>query len=389
MKINKVAVSVITSMAFFSVVAHAENIWSTATQAPNDASYQIKYYPVSKTQYSSLIQLNTGKIQDVDDFEQAPETHSQNPEWQVNGQLSSASFQRADENYTPWQVTTDAYLEIQDIRAQQSEGKRVYNKVMPAVRVFISNPNSKWRYAFEYSLAGRNLTHSFESMDSTHYRNRLEMNAARNVYQNLQASIDLGLTYRKESNDVKPGSPALSGYNAFALTPSGEFRFNDKIAFKFWDMFSYYDNQIASNHKRWESEHGFQYKFTEHASADLMFYTDWEWDSDGKIARQQQIRGYFPTQINQTWSILPYFRYFLSDKSFESSFERNRVIQRNDNGVRLGAVVNYNINPATILWMNLAYEKTKWDSPQPANMTRGDDNKQDLGLYSIGIRHFW
>lgn len=409
MKVNQIAVTIVASMSLFSTVGYAQlllgarpttSILPAATATPlipitmpaasadKGKSFRLELKPVTTVKYASTTKLDAGKVEQQPDI-RAPSGES---DWQVEvEELDSPVVpeERKFENYTPWQITTDASIDLEDFRGHTVNGKRVFDKVKPTVRAYISNPNSKWRYDLKYSLAARNLPRSFKTVENTFFRNRFQAGATRNVYQDPKTRIDINLTYRKESNDVKPGSPARNSYNAFWVMPSGEYKFDDKLSFQFWDALYYYNNTLAANNKEWESEHGLQYRVNDDFTARVMFYTDWTWDNGGKLWRQQQIRGYFPTKLNEQWSVQPYFRYFLADKTFNNDVVDNRVTQNNDNGLRLGTVVNYTLRPETILWMNLAFERTKWEYPMQYGLTRDDDNKQNFGLYSFGIRHTW
>lgn len=166
---------------------------------------------------------------------------------------------------------------------------------------------------------------------------------------------------------------------------NGSLKITDKLAFSYWDAFYYYDNFVNSNSTEWEAEHGFTYQMTDNASARVYFYTDWTWDGLGeKNWEQNQIRGYFPTKINDSWSVMPYFRYFLSEKIRDENYH---ITNETDDGLRLGMNVTYNMSPRSSFWLGLAYESTNWADAKSAGLTSGSDNNQQFYLGQIGWKH--
>ncbi|WP_163464271.1 OmpG family monomeric porin, partial [Escherichia coli] len=88
---------------------------------------------------------------------------------------------------------------------------------------------------------------------------------------------------------------------------------------------------------------GIVYKINDSATAKLYMYTDWTWDKDfNKTWEQNQIRGYFPVTLNQDWSIMPYFRYYLNEHNYDSN---QRTTQKVKDGYRVGTQVFYNLTP--------------------------------------------
>lgn len=296
---------------------------------------------------------------------------------------------------SPWEVNTNVFFEVEDFRGYKIDGNRVYDKLSPAFQLAVNPPDSKWSYFLEYKVSMRNYTTGFSARDTSYERNRLQLQGNRKLYQGDKAKLNLSLVYRKESNDVRTGQPAKNSYHSYWLIPAGSYNFNDQFAFAFWDAVYYYDNAFSGtgyNRWEWESEHGFQYKFSDDFLGKLMFYTDRTWNSDGdKTWEQNQIRGYFPTTINQTWSVQPYFRFFINEKNYNPA--NGNVTNRVDlGGLRLGFILNYKLNPKTTLWTNLAWERIEWDKSKNSSkvrITHGDNNLQDFRLYSVGIRHSW
>lgn len=289
----------------------------------------------------------------------------------------------------PWQVTSNLYLELEEFKGYKVDGNKVYDKISPTAQLALKKPDSDWSYFMEYKLSMRRYTTSFRSEDTSFNRNRFQLQANRKLYQGDNANLNLSFVYRKESNDVKAGQPAMNSYHSYWLIPAGGYKFTDQFSFVFWDAFYYYDNFNQANSTEWESEHGFQYRFNDQFSAKLMYYTDWTWDGDGnKNWEQNQIRGYFPGKFNQEWELQPYFRYFINERNYDTN--TGRITQAAEHGgLRLGFILTYNLSPKTALWTNMAWERTRWDHPKPYNITYGDNNNQDFRLYSIGVRHSW
>ncbi len=292
-------------------------------------------------------------------------------------------------------ISSNTFLEIEEFKGYKINDKKVFDKISPVVQVAIQPVDSKWSYFMEYKVSMRNHTTNFHSEKTSYNRNRLQLQVNRNLYKSQDANLNLSFVYRKESNDVKSGMPAKNSYHSYWLIPGGSYNFTEKFAFAFWDAAYYYDNAFSGpgyNDWEWESEHGFQYRINDKILAKLMYYTDWTWNSHGdKTWEQNQIRGYFPTTINEQWNIQPYFRYFLNEKNYDPL--TGATTNRADNGgLRLGLIVNYNLTPKTTLWTNLAWEQTTWQhskNSQQVHLTYGSDNTQDFRLYSIGIRHIW
>ena len=292
-------------------------------------------------------------------------------------------------------ISSNTFLEIEEFKGYRINDKKVFDKISPVVQVAIQPTDSRWSYFMEYKVSMRNYTTNFNSEQTSYNRNRLLLQANRILYKTQDANLNLSFVYRKESHDVKSGMPAKNSYHSYWLIPGGSYNLTEQFSFLFWDAVYYYDNAFSGpgyNDWEWESEHGFQYKFNNQVQAKLMYYRDQTWNSHGDTTwEQNQIRGYFPTTINEQWNIQPYFRYYLNEKSYNTV--TGQTTNRADTGgLRLGLIVNYNLTPKTTLWTNLAWEQTQWEhsknSPQ-VQLTHGSDNTQDFRLYAVGIRHTW
>lgn len=312
----------------------------------------------------------------------------------LSAKTAIASAERAPEK-SRFDISSNVFLEVEEFKDYEINGQKVFDKISPAVQVAINPLDSKWNYFMEYKVSMRNYTTSYRSEDTSYNRNRLQLQATRNLFSGQDANLNLSFVYRKESNDVRNGQPAKNSYHSYWLIPGGNYNFTDRFSFVFWDAVYYYDNTFSGpgiNQWEWESEHGFQYKFTPSFLAKLMFYTDRTWNSDGnRTWEQNQIRGYFPATINETWNIQPYFRFFLSENNYDPMTGKT-TNSADFGGMRLGLIVNYNITSKTTLWTNLAWEQTRWEhskNSERVKLTYGHDNKQDFRLYSIGIRHAW
>lgn len=295
----------------------------------------------------------------------------------------------------PWKINTNTFLEIEDFKGHRVNGERVFDKVSPAFQLGLNKPDSDWSYFMEYKVSMRNYTTNYESRPTSYNRNRLQLQANRKLYKGNDGNLSLSMVYRKESNDVRSGQPAKNSYHSYWLIPSGGYNFNEQLSFVFWDAGYYYDNTFSGpyiNQWEWESEHGFQYRFNDYFTAKLMYYTDWTWNSSGtKTWEQNQIRGYFPTKINEEWNLQPYFRFFLSEKNYDP-LTGSTTNSADLGGTRLGLIVNYNLTSKVTLWSNVAWEITRWDkskNSQVVTITHGDNNQQDFRLYSVGVKYSW
>ncbi|WON77355.1 OmpG family monomeric porin [Serratia sp. UGAL515B_01] len=295
----------------------------------------------------------------------------------------------------PWKINSNFFLEVEDFKGHRVNDERVFDKVSPAVQLGINKPDSKWSYFMEYKVSMRNYTTSYESMPTSYNRNRLQLQANRNLYKGNDGAFTMSFVYRKESNDVREGKPPKNAYHSYWLIPNGSYHFNKQLSFVFWDAGYYYDNTFSGpdiNQWEWESEHGFQYQFNDNFKAKLMYYTDWTWNSSGnKTWEQNQIRGYFPTKINEEWNIQPYFRLFLSEKIYDP-LTGATTNSADLGGLRLGLIVNYNFTSKVTLWSNVAWETTHWDkskNSQVVQITYGDNNRLDFRLYSVGVTYSW
>ena len=254
-------------------------------------------------------------------------------------------------------------------------------------QLFLSNPGSAWSYFLEYKVSKRNFTDDLESTDNSFQRNRMQIGATRKMVNNENWTLNLNATYRKESNDAAPGKDARGAYNLYWLMPSGSIKITDKLQFSYWDAFYYYDHFVNDNSTEWEAEHGFAYQVTDNFTAKLYLYNDWTWDDSGeKTWEQNQIRGYFPTKINNSWSVMPYFRYFLSEKSRDASYN---VTNEVENGLRLGLNISYHATSKSTFWVGMAYESTDWSEAKGAGLTSGPDNTQKFYLGQVGWRYNW
>lgn len=294
-----------------------------------------------------------------------------------------------------FKITSNTFLEIEKFKGYKINNKKVFDKISPTVQLAINPVNSKWSYFMEYKFSMRNYTTNLHSENTSYNNNRFQLQVNRKLYQGDKATFNLSLVYRKESNDVKGGMPEKNAYHSYWLIPGGSYQFTQSLSFVFWDAGYYYDNMFSGpsyNDWEWESEHGLQYKFSDQFTAKIMYYTDRAWNAHGdKTGEQNQIRGYFPTTLNEKWNILPYFRLFLNEKNYDPT--TGKITNSTDaGGLRLGLIVNYNLTPRTTLWTNIAWEQTKWEHSKNSDRvkrTYGNDNTQDFRFYSVGIRYAW
>ncbi|MEZ9233170.1 OmpG family monomeric porin [Vibrio amylolyticus] len=303
----------------------------------------------------------------------------------------SASTEELTQNFTSeWNVASNIYMELEKFEGHRdADGNAIIDKLTPVAQLFINSPNSKWSYFLEHKVARRAITEDLNTTDHSFQRNRAQIGATRNIVRNEDVTFNLNATYRKESNDSASGTDARGSHNLFWVMPSGEFKITDKLSFSYWDAFYYYDRFAGENDYEWEAEHGFAYKHSDNFTAKVYLYTDWTWDNDqNKNWEQNQIRGYFPTKINDDWSVMPYFRYFINEKIYDSSNNYN-VVNETDDGLRLGLNIDYNLSPKSTLWVGMAYEETKWDKSKSAGLTSGPDNSQKFYLAQIGWKYKW
>jgi len=288
----------------------------------------------------------------------------------------------------PWNITSNLFFEIEKFDGHvDADGNSVTDKQTPVAQLFLRNPESAWSYFLEYKVAMRNFTNGLESTDNSFQRNRMQIGVTRKIVKNENVTFNLNATFRKESNDAAPGKDARGAYNLYWVMPSGSVKITDKLAFSYWDAFYYYDHFGNDNSTEWEAEHGVVYQATENVTAKMYLYNDWTWDDSGeKTWEQNQIRGYFPSKINDTWTVMPYFRYFLSEKHRDANYN---VVNKNDNGLRLGMNIYFNATSKSTFWMGLAYENTDWAAPKGAGLTSGSDNTQKFYLGQIGWKYKW
>ena len=301
-----------------------------------------------------------------------------------------ASFPAFSADHDAWKIMSNTFMEIEKFEGHRdANGAKVTDKVNLAGQLFISNSSSKWRYFIEHKESMRNYGYAISGSDNSFIRNRTQLGITRNMYKNGNNIFDLNLTYRKESNDGVTDRNARPSNTLFWLMPSGTYWINEKLAFSFWDAFYHYDNFRADNSYEWESEHGIVYKFNDSTTGRLMVYTDWTFDNDfNKNWEQNQIRGYMTKIIDPKWSISPYFRYFLSERSYDAA-NTNYVTQRADGGLRIGTEVNYKLNERLTMWAGFAVEKTEWEKPKPNGITSGSDNDQTFYLGQLGVKYLW
>ncbi|WP_067517519.1 OmpG family monomeric porin [Endozoicomonas ascidiicola] len=217
--------------------------------------------------------------------------------------------------------------------------------MLPIVRLGISNPNSDWSYSIEHKVSKINVDDGFTAVGDAKQRNRTQFGATKKIIKSDDVSFNLNATYRKESWDGDKG-----GYNLYWIMPSGSVKLTDKLSFSYWDAFYYYDRFDGSNDYEWEAEHGLVYTVNDSFSARVFLYNDWTWSNDkNKAFQQNQIRGYFPVKLDDTWSIMPYFRYYLSERSYDDAGE---LTDKNDSGLRVGTNVDYKLDADTTLWAN-------------------------------------
>lgn len=287
-----------------------------------------------------------------------------------------------------WRISSNVYMELEKFEGHHdTSDRKVIDKTTMIGQLFLSNPESKWSFFLEHKESLRSYGHDLSTSKDSFIRNRTQIGATRKMYASDRGQFNLNLTYRKESNDSAPGTKARPSNTLFWLMPSGTYNFNDKWAFNFWDAFYHYDNFHAANSYEWESEHGLVYKMTDSATAKLYLYTDWTWDKDfNKTWEQNQIRGYFPVTLNQDWSVMPYFRYYLNEHNYD---DHQRTTQKVKEGYRAGTQVFYNLTPKVTLWGGFAVEPTTWEHQKGAGITSGSNNRQTFYLGQLGIKYQW
>lgn len=293
---------------------------------------------------------------------------------------------KVDNDY--WRISSNVYMELEKLEGQRdTSGSKVYDKTTMVGQLSLSNPESKWSFFFEHKESLRSYSQNFSTSKDSYIRNRTQIGVTRKMYSSDLGQFNLNATYRKESNDSAPGTPARPSNTLFWLMPSGTYNFNDKWAFNFWDAFYHYDNFQKPNSYEWEAEHGIVYKINDAASAKLYLYNDMTWDNDfNKTWEQHQIRGYLPIKLNQDWSIQPFFRYYLKEHTYDTN---QRTTQKVKDGYRVGTQVFYNLTPKVTLWGGLAIEPSTWDKPKTGGVTSGGSNKQTFYLGQIGVKYTW
>lgn len=287
-----------------------------------------------------------------------------------------------------WRVKTNVYLEIEEYQGQQdSNNNKVYDKVSTIGQLKLSNPKSDWRFSLEHRESLRNHGHNFSTSRDSYIRNRTQVDAIKKFINTKNSDLELGFRYRKESNDVKPGTKASSSNSLYGLTPKGEYRFNDNWSFNFWLSYFYYSNYFDDNSHEAETEYGITYKYSDALKAKFTVYIDQQWDKNfSNRFLQSQVRAYLPITIKPDWRVTPYMRYFLQENTYD---ENQYLTQKIKNGFRLGSVVEYQATPSLTLWGELAYEPSTWKHPKKNGVTSGFDNKQTLYLGKIGVKYQW
>jgi outer membrane protein G len=297
----------------------------------------------------------------------------------------------ASENDTggSWNISSNIYMELEKFEGHRdADGNAIIDKLTPVAQLFISNPDSNWSYFLEHKVSRRSITDDLKNTDNSFQRNRTQIGATRKIINNDDAKFNLNATYRKESNDAAPGKDARGSHNLYWIMPSGEIKLTDKLSFSYWDAFYYYDRFVGNNDYEWEAEHGLIYRHNDNFMARVYLYNDWTWDNDrNKNWEQNQIRGYFPTKVNDDWSIMPYFRYFLNEKIYDA--QDYSVTNKVDDGLRLGLNIDYHLTARSTLWAGVAYEKTNWDEAKDAGLTSGADNTQKFYLGQVGWKYRW
>ncbi|WP_042846684.1 OmpG family monomeric porin [Providencia rettgeri] len=291
-------------------------------------------------------------------------------------------------NQDAWHIKTNVYLEIEEYRGQRDAfNNKVYDKISTVGKLKLTNPASDWHFALEHRESLRNHGRNFSPSRDAYIRNRTQFDITKKLVKSKQSDLDLSFRYRKESNDSAPGTKARSSNRLYALTPSGNYYFNDNLSFNFWLSYLYYSNYFNSNSYEAETEYGITYQHSDALKAKLTVYIDKLWDnsfSDRFI--QSQLRAYFPITLNDNWQFTPYFRYYLSEHTYD---ENHYLTQKAKNGFRIGADVEYHVTPSLTLWGGAAYEPTTWQYSKKNDITSGDNNKQILYLGKIGVKYTW
>ncbi|WP_369309181.1 autotransporter outer membrane beta-barrel domain-containing protein [Providencia rettgeri] len=287
-----------------------------------------------------------------------------------------------------WRVKTNVYMEIEEYQGQHDKFKnKVYDKISTVGQLSLSNPESLWRFDLEHRESMRNHGRNFSTSRDSYLRSRTQLDITKQFVKTAKSDLEIGARYRKESNDAHPDTKSRSSNSMYALTPAGNYRFNNQWSFDFWLSYYYYSNYFNSNSHEAETELGVTYKYSDTLKAKLALYYDKAWDKNFSTRFiQSQIRAYLPFTLTTNWHISPYIRYTLQDETYDKNFY---LVQKINNGFRLGTNVEYQATPSLTLWGGIAYEPSTWKNPKDNGMTSGDSNKQTLYIGKIGVKYRW
>lgn len=287
-----------------------------------------------------------------------------------------------------WRVKTNVYMEIEEYQGQRDAFKnKVYDKISAVGQLALTNPESQWRFDLEHRESLRNHGRNFSTSRDSYLRSRTQLDITKQFIKTPKSDLEIGLRYRKESNDAQPGTKARSSNSLYGLTPAGNYQFNDNWSFDFWLSYYYYSHYFNSNSHEAETEFGVTYKYSDALKAKLALYFDKAWDKHFSTRfMQSQIRASLPFTLKSNWHITPYVRYALREDTYDENFY---LVQKINNGFRLGTNIEYQATPSLTLWGGVAYEPSTWKYPKDNDVTSGNNNKQTLYLGKIGVKYRW
>ena len=286
-----------------------------------------------------------------------------------------------------WQIETNIYIEVDEYKGQtNASGKKVFDKISTVGKLALTNPTSPWRFLLEHRESLRNHGRNLSQSRDAYIRSRTQIGVTWQYQHTEKLNFSLNASYRKESNDSVPNTTARGSNKLYWVIPSGTYHFNSTWSFNFWTAFQYYSRFYDSNIYGIETEYGITYRHSKYIKPRLAFYNDKLWGHNFKtLYYQDQIRGYLPIVINKAWSISPYFRYYLNQRTYNDK----QLIQKIKSGYRIGSEITYRFTPKLTFWGSLALEPTTWMNPKMNNITYGNNNKQLLYLMQIGVKYRW
>ncbi len=294
----------------------------------------------------------------------------------------------SERNNDFWRITTNVYMEIEEYQGQRDAYKnKVYDKLSTVGKLALTNPESLWRFNLEHRESLRNHGRNFGTSRDSYLRSRTQLDITKQFIKTPKTDLEIGARYRKESNDSPPETKVRSSSSLYALTPAGNYHFNDQWSFNFWLSYYYYSNYFNNNSHEAETEFGATYQHSDNLKAKLTFYYDKAWDKNFSTRfLQSQIRAYLPFTLKSNWHITPYIRYAIQEDTYDKHFY---LVQKINNGFRLGTNIEYQATPSLTLWGGVAYEPSTWKNPKENGATSGNSNKQTLYIGKIGVKYLW